>query len=270
MKRIVITGSTRGIGFGLADAFLARGCQVLINGRSPSSVERALASLGATHGTHRLHGRAGHVTEFADVQALWDTAVDQFGKVDIWINNAGIGHHMQNVWEVPPEQVRDIINVDVVGLIYGCQVAIHGMLAQGHGQIYNMEGFGSNGRTRVGLSVYGSAKAAVTFLTNSLVKELKDTPVQVAAIQPGMVITDLVMDQYKDNPEDLERVKGIFNIIADKPEAVTHWLADKILANTKHGARIEYASTGKLAWRFATAPFTKRDLFAEDDAANDK
>lgn len=264
MKSIVITGSTRGIGYGLADAFLARDCQVLVNGRSQHSVDQALATLTAQHGPERLHGCAGGVSQFAAVEALWDTAVNRFGKIDIWINNAGVGHPVESVWELAPENVRAVVETDLLGLIYGCQVAIRGMLAQGYGQIYNMEGFGSDGRTRVGLSIYGSSKAAVAFLTSSLVKELQDTPVQIGSLQPGMVITDLVMDQYEDHPEDFKKVKGIFNIIADKPEAVTSWLADKILANNKHGAHIQYTSTAKLAWRFMTAPFTKRNVFDEE------
>lgn len=264
MKSIVITGSTRGIGYGLADAFLARGCQVLINGRSQHSVDQALATLAARHGTERLHGRAGDVTRFADVEALWDTAVAAFGKVDIWINNAGVGHTVDNVWELPPERVRAVIETDVIGLIYGCQVAVRGMLAQGYGEVYNMEGFGSDGRTRPGLSVYGSTKAAVAFLTDSLARELQDTPVRIGGLRPGMVITDFVMDQFEDRPEELERVRGIFNIIADRPETVTPWLADQILANEKQGARIRWSTTPRLAWRFMKAPFTKRSVFDED------
>lgn len=264
MKSIVITGSTRGIGYGLADAFLARGGQVLVNGRSQQSVDQALAALAAQHGTERLHGRAGDVSQLDAVEALWNTAVDRFGKVDIWINNAGIGHTVDNVWELPPERVRAVVETDLIGLIYGCRVAIRGMLAQGHGQIYNMEGFGSDGRTRPGLSVYGSTKAAVAYLTDALTRELEDTPLQVGGLRPGMVITDFVMEQFKNRPEELNRVRGIFNIVADRPETVTPWLADQILTNDKHGTRIRWSTTPKLAWRFMTAPFTKRSVFDEE------
>lgn len=93
--------------------------------------------------------------------------------------------------------------------------------------------------------------------------ELKDTPVQVGTIQPGMVITDLVLDQYKDNPEQLEKVKPIFNIIANPLDEVAPALVEKVLANDKSGASLEYMSTARLMMRFATARFSKRDLFAD-------
>jgi len=262
MKTVVITGSTRGIGYGLADEFLKSGCQVVVNGRSQSGVDKAIASLSQKHGADRLVGQAGDVVKPEDHQALWKTAVSTFGKVDIWINNAGVGHPMMMVWEIPPEKVHQIVDIDVKGLVFGSQVAIRGMIEQGHGHLYNMEGFGSNGRTRPGLSLYGSTKSAVRFLSKSLTKETDDTPVKVSTISPGMVITEFITDQYKDDPQGLEDAKKIFNILADKVETVTPWLVQKMLANEKSGASIEWLTSMKVMKRFATARFNKRDLFA--------
>lgn len=262
MKTIVITGSTRGIGFSLADAFLARGCQVVVNGRSQASVDNATQQLAARHDPARLHGQPGNAALLADQQVLWDTAVARFGQVDIWINNAGIGHPLEMAWEVAPEIIEQVIDVNLVGLLYGCRVAIRGMLAQGHGHVYNMEGFGSGGRARPGITIYGATKAAVHFLNNALAEETKGTAVKISAISPGMVPTDLVFDQAADDPEALSNIKNILNIIGDKPETVGPWLVDQMLANNKSGAQIKWLTTPKIIWRFATAPFRKRDLFA--------
>lgn len=262
MKSIVITGSTRGIGYGLANEFLARGCQVVVNGRSQASVDKAIQSLSQTHPAQNIAGQAGDVVKPEDHQALWATAVATFGKVDIWINNAGVGHPMMPVWDIPEEKVHQIVDIDLKGLIFGSQVAIRGMLQQGHGHLYNMEGFGSNGRTRAGISLYGSTKSAVRFLSRSLAKETADTLVKVSTISPGMVITEFITDQYKDDPEGLEEAKKIFNIIADKVETVTPWLVEKMLANEKSGASIEWLTSMKIMKRFATVRFTKRDLFS--------
>lgn len=262
MKSIAITGSTRGIGYGLAAAFLQRGCQVTVNGRSQTSIDTAIASLSQQYGRERLHGSPGDVTQPATHDALWQAAVDRFGQVDIWINNAGVGHPMLPVWELPPQTIEQVVDVDVKGLIYGSQTAIRGMLAQGHGYLYNMEGFGSNGRTMVGLSVYGATKSAVRFLSQSLVKELAGTPVKIGTLSPGMVITDFILDQYRDDPAALEKAKPVFNALADKVETVTPWLADNVLANDKHGASITWLTPSKIMWRFMTARFHKRDLFS--------
>lgn len=262
MTSIVITGSTRGIGYGLAESFLARGCQVTVNGRSAASVDQAIQTLSQAYKTENIAGQAGDVTQPGDHQALWETAVARFGQVDIWINNAGVGHPMQMVWELPPEKIAQVVDIDLKGVLYGSQVAIRGMRQQGFGHLYNMEGFGSNGRIRAGLSVYGSTKRALRFLTRSLAEETKHTAVKVSALSPGIVITEFITSQYKDDPQGFEEAKHIFNTLGDKVETVTPWLADQVLNNDKSGARIEWLTPLKLITRFATARFTKRDLFS--------
>jgi NAD(P)-dependent dehydrogenase (short-subunit alcohol dehydrogenase family) len=261
MKRIVITGSTRGIGFGLADEFLQRQCAVTVSGRSQESVDAALGQLAAKYGKERLHGQPCDVTDLAQVQALWDAAVEHFGGVDIWINNAGIGHPTEPMWELSPEQVAAVLETNVLGTTHGVRVAVEGMEAQGGGQIYNLEGFGSTGRTMPGMSIYGTSKAAITYLTQALIEELQDTPVRMGSISPGMVITDLITDRFEENPETREDARGIFNILADRVEDVTPWMAERVLENESHGKRIAWLTRSRIIWRFLKAPFSKRDVF---------
>jgi hypothetical protein len=83
-------------------------------------------------------------------------------------------------------------------------------------------------------------------------------------LSPGMVVTDLLTDAFAD-PAELERSKRIFNILADRPETVTPWLVDQMLANTEQGRSIKWLTQGKIMWRFLTAPFNHRDLFSEED-----
>lgn len=263
MKHVVITGSTRGIGYGLADAFLAQGCAVVINGRSPQSVAQASQQLAEQHGRERLHGFAADVAVLAEVEALWDAAQTRFGAVDIWINNAGLGHDMLSLWDIPPERVETIVRANILGTAFGSRVAVRRMLQQGHGQLYNMEGFGSNGSTRWGLSIYGTSKAAVHYLTEALIDETKETAVQVGSLRPGMVATDLLLDPVINDPAALARSRRVFNILADRVEAVTPWLVEKMLANEKHGAHIQWLTTPRLIWRFLSAPFSKRELIDE-------
>ena len=70
------------------------------------------------------------------------------------------------------EAINKIVGLNLIGLMYGCRVAINGMLAQGYGFVYNMYGFGSTGMLRTGMSIYGSTKRAVNYFTETMVKEL--------------------------------------------------------------------------------------------------
>lgn len=263
MKSIVITGSTRGIGFGLADAFLESGCAVAVSGRSQAGVDKAVAELSAKHDAGRVLGQPCDVTSYEQVGALWGATVARYGTVDVWINNAGLGNTYRPFWQQTPEQMEAIVRTNVLGVMYGTQVAFRGMAGQGFGQIYNMEGFGSDGRTRAGLTVYGSTKSGVNYFTRSLLGEVGDAPVQIGSLSPGMVATDLLLDAFED-PAELERFKKVLNVIGDRVETVTPWLARQVLANEKQGANIRWLTRSKLLARFLSAPFSKRDLFGEE------
>jgi NAD(P)-dependent dehydrogenase (short-subunit alcohol dehydrogenase family) len=263
MKSIVITGSTRGIGYGLADAFLDLGCAVTINGRTQASVDKARAELSAKHKTENVLGCAGDVIRFVEVEALWSAARSRFGKVDIWINNAGMAHPQLSFWRNPPERIKSVVETNVLGAMNGAAVALRGMIEQGFGSFYNVEGLGSSGRRVEGLTLYGSTKYGLRYLTDALVEETKGTPVLVGALRPGMVLTDMLTKQFEGRPEEWERAKRIFNILADRVETATPWLARKILANDKTGVRIFWLTRSKMIARFLLAPVRKRDLFVQ-------
>ena len=126
---------------------------------------------------------------------------------------------------------------------------------------------GSGGRKVEGTSVYATSKAGLRYLDEVLVQEAEGTPVLVGVLRPGMVMTDLVTKPYEGRPEDWEEARRIFNIIGDRVETVTPWLAQKVLENEKNGAVISWSSNLKIMGRFLTARFRKRDLFAREDIA---
>ncbi len=261
MKVIVITGSTRGIGRGLADSFLQSGCAVAISGRKSADVERVVAELAAGHAPERVFGYACDVSHFEQVQALWDVSLARFGQIDIWINNAGVGRPQLKVWENSTEDIVAVIQTNVLGTMFGSKVAVSGMLEQGFGMVYNMEGLGSDGRYVEGLALYGTTKYGLRYLNDALVEETKGTPVKVGTLSPGMVVTDLLVGQYKDRPaEEWEQAKRIFNILADLPETVVPWMARQILENERSGARITWLTRRRLLWRFLSARFRKRKV----------
>lgn len=257
---VVVTGGTRGIGLGLARELAARGCSVVVCGRTPERVTAAVAELGG-----RAHGVAADVTDRADVQRVWDEAVAAYGRVDVWVNNAGLSAPRRPLPEVAPEAAEAVLRTNVLGVLHGCAVAQAGLAAQpGGGWVWNMEGFGSGGQKQTGMTTYGASKRAVTYLTESLVKETAGTPVRVGFLSPGIVATDLLLDDYDGQPEAFEKARKIFNILGDRVETVTPWLADRLLAARKHGTRVAWLTTPKAMGRFLTAGFRKRDIFATE------
>jgi NAD(P)-dependent dehydrogenase (short-subunit alcohol dehydrogenase family) len=261
MKTIVITGSTRGLGYGLAESFLARGCQVVISGRSQEAVEQSAAVLAKKHSDGSAFGHPCDVTDYAQVENLWSAAAARFGHVDIWINNAGIATTLTPFWELAPQQLRQVVNTNMTGTLNGCSVAVREMLKQGFGSVYIMEGFGSRGGRKLpGLTLYGASKAALGFLSDSLAKELEGKPVLVGSLSPGMVVTDMLLNQRSGRPADWERSKRAFNILADRVETVSPWLVEQILTNQKNGRRIAWLTGSKIMLRFLTAPFTRRNV----------
>jgi len=264
-RSVVVTGGTRGIGQGIARELLKRGCNVTITGTREASVTRGMEQLG---GGPNLAGAVVDIASRDQVQAAWDHAIATFGRVDIWINNAGMSLPRKPIQDLPEADIQRIVNTNLMGIFNGDSVAIKGMTAQGFGYIWNMEGFGSNGQTQTGLSPYGSTKRAVTYLTKTLIKELKDSPVGIGYLSPGIVVTDLLVEDYADDPERWVKVQKTFNILGDTVETVTPYLAEGVLSTDKHGARVAWLTTPKAAGRFATARFKKkRDLFAGIDPA---
>jgi short-subunit dehydrogenase len=264
MKSVVITGSTKGIGLGLAKEFLKRGCAVALSGRSENKLEQEVKKLGEQFGVDKVLAKACDVTNLNQVRALWNAAKEKFGKVDIWINNAGMDTTMKVLWELDPAEIAPTVNTNITGLIYGTQVALQGMLEQGFGQIYNMEGFGSGDMMRPGMTVYGTTKRAVRYFTESMLEETKDTPVQIGTLGPGMVVTDFMIDGLKKMPQaQREEVRVIYNILADKVETVVPFFVENILKNDKTGTKIDWLTPEKANERFNDETYLTRDLLSE-------
>jgi NADP-dependent 3-hydroxy acid dehydrogenase YdfG len=260
VKTIVITGSTHGIGLGLTEAFLQAGCNVVISGRRQKTIDQLLSGLEKRYNPQRMYGFLCDVRDYEAVKALWTAALDHYGAIDIWINNAGVSHLMSAIWKLSQENVRQTIETNLLGTMYGSMVAMEGMLSQGYGGIYNMEGLGSSGRRVKGLAIYGTGKYALRYFNEALIDEAKDTPVIIGTISPGMVMTQLITRQYEGHPEEFEKAKWIFNLLAEKVETVTPWIAEKILNNRNSGIRIHWLTRYKVFMRLLLAPVYKRDI----------
>lgn len=261
MKHVIITGSTRGIGFGLAGSFLNAGCKVTINGTSTEGVEDSKGKLKKLFPQGQIQGFAANVANYHELLSFWDKAVEIFGPVDIFINNAGINLASKKTWELSPEEIQKIFEINLLGAINGSKVAFHKMLEQGFGQIFNMEGFGSNGAIREKMVLYGTSKRAISYYTRALAKEAEGTPILIGTLSPGMVITDMITRPLADyQEEEREQVKKIFNILADDVSTVAPFLTEKMLANQENNAKIVWLTKRKIIWRFIASPFVRRKL----------
>ena len=260
MKHVLITGSTRGIGFGLAKRFIESGLKVTINGTKESSVESAIETLRKEYPNAMIQGFVANVSMIHEVEILWNKAVKEFGGINIWINNAGIDQPRIKVWEIEPEEINHILLTNITGVINGSNVAYTKMLIQGEGQIFNMEGFGSDGMIMNKMTLYGTTKRAVSYFTRSMAKEAEKSNVKVGTLSPGMVVTDFLLNSLKSNPKEAEKNKKVFNILADDVETVTKFLSSRILNNTKNNAHIAWLTKRKVIQRFLKSFFVKREL----------
>ncbi|WOX05911.1 SDR family NAD(P)-dependent oxidoreductase [Microbulbifer pacificus] len=265
MKTVVITGSTRGIGRGLAENFLASGCRVIVSARSQSKVDEAVSELQAVYGIEAVAGLRCEITSEQELAELWTFASEK-GPVDYWINNAGMSIVRKPLAEQSADDLRRIVDTNLTGLLLACKIALAGMQKQGFGQIWNMEGFGSTGQTNTGMAAYGATKRALNYVTTSLQKEVKGTAVQVNTLSPGIVVTDLLVGDYDFTSSEWQKTRKILNILGDTVETVTPYLVQGVLKAQKSGSRVAWLTTRKAFWRFLTAGFNKRDLFAVYDS----
>jgi short-subunit dehydrogenase len=260
-KNIVITGSTRGIGFEMAKQFLKHGCNVVFSGRGESLNNESVEQL-KDYGSKYIYVSCD-VQKKSDLQRLWDKSIEKWGRIDIWINNAGQNTPHVFSWETEEAVTRQIIETNIIGMVMGSQVAVTGMLGQKAGAVYSMEGLGSNNMIQEKTIHYGMTKRALTYYMKGLAKELEGSGVIAGRLSPGMMLTDFITKSPDGTPSEVttnESFRKVFNILADRPETVAEFLVPRMLSNKKNDAHIVWLTNGKAAVRFMTAPFKKRKL----------
>jgi len=265
-QTVVITGSTQGLGFGYAREFLARGLNVVVSGRSPQSVARAVEQLAAEGAADRVSGCACDVADLAAVEALWTHAINRFGSVDIWLNNAGYARTGARFADTTPAEIESMVRANVIGSMNAAQVAIAGMQRQGHGKLYlTLGGGGASGRVVPGMSVYSTTKRAVKYFADCLVKERReqgDSKILVGTISPGINLTEGMLRELNQLPAaDRRRALKQLNFLGEHVETTTPWIVERILGDSKQGNDITWLTTGRLLKRALGALFgARRDI----------
>jgi NAD(P)-dependent dehydrogenase (short-subunit alcohol dehydrogenase family) len=214
-KVVVITGSSRGLGLGLARKLVEAGSKVMISSKDGDELQSLAVDIGCGYSI-------GDVRDKKSVNKLYDKAARVFGRVDIWINNAGVQIAPSDVSDIADDRIRYLFDVNFFGYLYGCQVASTHMKKQGSGLIININSTaGLDGKP--GLAAYCSSKFAVKGLTQSLRAELVGSGVEVYGIHPGGIRTDIYheqvpgdINQYMSVDHAADKIVG--NLLSDTPE----------------------------------------------------
>ncbi len=192
----LITGSTSGIGLGIARIFAAAGAKVMLNGfGKPEDIAAARAEIGALMGVAQCPYSAADMSRPAEIEAMVREAEALSGRLDILVNNAGI-QHVSPVQDFPPEKWDAIIAINLSSNFHAIRAALPGMLARGHGRIINVAS--AHGLVASPYkTAYVAAKHGVVGLTKSVALEIAEAPITCNAICPGFVRTPLAEAQVK-------------------------------------------------------------------------
>ncbi|MGA7916700.1 MAG: glucose 1-dehydrogenase [Candidatus Acidiferrales bacterium] len=184
-KVAVVTGASKGIGAGIAQALAAEGASVVVNyASSKTGAEKVVAAITAAGGKAVAVG--GDVSKAAEAKGIIDAAIKSYGRLDILVNNSGL-YEFAPLEAVSEENFHKIFNVNVLGAILTTQAAVKHM-GEG-GSIINI-GSGVSRLTPANSTVYTASKGALDAITGVLARELGPRRIRVNTINPGMVETE--------------------------------------------------------------------------------
>lgn len=190
-KVVVITGASRGLGKELALALAKEGVKLILSARSKKELGELATQTKAT-------AVAADVKREEEVQDLAETAVNKFGKIDIWINNAGLWIPHAPIEKMDIKRVHDMVEVNLFGTLYGSKAALVQMKKQHSGTIINILSTSAL-QGRAGSSGYCASKYAAVGFTNSLRLEAEPEKISVLAIYPGGMQTHLFDEKRPEN-----------------------------------------------------------------------
>ncbi|MBU8906253.1 SDR family NAD(P)-dependent oxidoreductase [Desertibacillus haloalkaliphilus] len=199
-KVVVVTGGSRGIGAEMVRDFASRGADIVISSRNKASCEKVaheVRDLG-----RKALSVACDVGKLADIQNLFKKTMDEFGRVDLLVNNAG-ANVTKPALDVNEEEWDLINNVNIKGLFFSCQEAAKIMVKQNQGKIINISSVGGV-KPYKRIAPYTATKAAVIHMTRSLAAEWARYNIHVNSIAPGLIATE-INKKERENKEWLEK-----------------------------------------------------------------
>lgn len=223
-QSVIITGSSKGIGRSIAERFAADGADVVVSSRDPEQIQDVADGINAASGGGSAIAVECDVTDRGAVEGLVSETVDEYGSVDVMVNNAGASF-MAPIKEISPNGWKTIIEINLHGTFHCSQVAGAEMRENDGGIIIN---YASRAGLRLSpkMSHYGAAKAGIINFTKSLAHEWSSDGIRVNCVAPGLVATPGVASQMGITAGDIDRDEvdrtiGVVEEIAD----VTQFLA---------------------------------------------
>ncbi len=209
-KVALITGGSRGIGRAMAEAYAREGAHVFICGRNAADVDNAVREIRANRGV--IHGAAGDVGNLEDARRIVRAAVEQYGRIDVLVNNASLLGPLVPIADYPAAEWEEVVRVNLTGVFLMTQAVLKSMIPQRQGSIINVSsGVGRTGKARWG--AYACSKAGLEGFTQVLADELKDTAIRVNSVNPAATRTEMRAAAYPDeNPMTLPRPEEIMPV----------------------------------------------------------
>jgi NAD(P)-dependent dehydrogenase (short-subunit alcohol dehydrogenase family) len=204
-KVAVVTGSTKGIGRAMVEGLAAAGASVVVSSRKQDLCDQVAAEIHASTGSRAL-GLACHVGDWDAIPAFVDRVVDELGRIDVLVNNAGITPSRLTVSTMEVGVWRKIFNVNVEGPLRTSQCIAPIMRDQGGGSIVNIASMAAYSGGP-GVCAYGASKAALLNLTKSMAQEWAAWNVRVNCLSPGPFVSEMTEGAERNAP-------GFMNLIA--------------------------------------------------------
>ncbi|MDT7687928.1 MAG: hypothetical protein QOJ70_2873 [Acidobacteriota bacterium] len=208
-KTAIVTGGTKGIGRAIAEALAREGMNVCVGARSLDEVKQAVRELEGL-GDAGATGAACDVRVYDEVEALVAHAVEEFGGVDVLVNNAGVGL-FKPVEETTPEEFRAVLETNLFGVFYGCRAVIPEMKRRGGGYIINISSL-AGVNPHPSMAAYNASKFALNGFSEALMQEVRHERIKVSYVMPGSVNTEFGGGEVSDErawqlqPDDIARV----------------------------------------------------------------
>jgi NAD(P)-dependent dehydrogenase (short-subunit alcohol dehydrogenase family) len=189
-KVCIITGGGSGIGRHAALSMAAQGAKIALVGRTTSKVEAVRDDIQANGRDALAFGL--DVADYDGVRRMVQRTLDAFGRIDVLVNNAGHSSHHRRILTTPPDEVRAVIDSNLVGSIYCTQAVLPSMLEAGDGIVINVASMAGIATSYLGGMIYSSVKAAVIHFTRFLNFELTNTGVRASVLIPAEVDTPIM------------------------------------------------------------------------------